>query len=53
MVAKNIYEDNKCVMKGSGDCMGLIMRLQVGTDFMDLCVHHCVLLKQALIDEGF
>ena len=50
----NIEESSyRCFMRGSGDCKGEVRRFQVGLDFIDICVRHCVLLKETLTEEGF
>ena len=45
--------DCGCVMRRSGNCKGIVIRLHIGTDFVDVCVRHCVLLKEVLTAEGF
>lgn len=48
-------ESNKCIMKDSWEkCKGtVVLHIRVGDAFVDLCVHHAVLLKNALSEEGF
>ena len=47
--------ESKCIMKDSWEkCKGnVVLHIQVGDAFVDLCVHHAVLLKNALTEEGF
>ena len=48
-------ESNECIMKDSWEkCKGtVVLHIRIGDGFVDLCVHHCVLLKNALFEEGF
>lgn len=50
----NIDESNyRCFLAYSGDCKGEVKRILAGTEYLDVCIRHCVLLKNALTDEGF
>ncbi len=46
-------EDSRCILKGYDDCKGYVIRIQVGFDFIDICIRHATLLKKSLEEEGF
>lgn len=49
--------DKRCFMAQYDGCKGYIIRVEVGLNYVDMCIRHAILLKQTLnvtLDyEGF